>query len=88
VVWFHGFVHAVRSTGGRAKLVASAASIIKEPHMHIFLVVVSVWSMAYRGEQSTPTLVKEMPSFASCWEAGKAIQTMAPRAEFRCTKTP
>jgi len=56
--------------------------------MHVFLIVVMYWDMAYRGQQATPIIVKEMPTFAACWAAGKAIKSMDERSDFRCIKTP
>lgn len=54
--------------------------------MHVFLIVVSLWAMAYRGSQATPAMVKEMPSFDACWQAGKALKEIS-HADFRCIKT-
>ncbi len=60
--------------------------------MKVFLIVVSLWSMAYRGEQVTPLLVQPMPSMEACQAAGKAILEMTKDgdrggARFRCTQS-
>lgn len=53
----------------------------------IFLVVVSVWSMAYHGIQQTPALIHEMPSLEACQAVGKSILEMSPDAKFACVVT-
>ncbi len=45
--------------------------------MKVFLVVMSVWDMAYRGMQITPAFVKEMPSVAACEAVAAAIEQMS-----------
>lgn len=54
-----------------------------------YLVVVAYWSMAYRGEQATPALIKEMPSWTACQSVGKAMFDLSgSRAKFVCVATP
>lgn len=55
--------------------------------MKVFLVVLSVWDMAYRGMNITPAFVQEMPSIEAC-EAVKASilrmglnKSFAPRVD-------
>lgn len=54
--------------------------------MHVFLVVVSIWSMAYRGNQQTPAFIQEMPSMAACQAVGDAMKRMA-NAVYDCVQT-
>lgn len=51
----------------------------------IYLVVVAYWSMAYRGEQATPAMVKEMPSWSACQQVGTTLFNLSGnRAKFQC----
>lgn len=43
----------------------------------VFLVVMAVWGMAYKGSQITPSMVQEMPDKASCEAVAKAILEMS-----------
>ena len=47
--------------------------------MKVFLVVVSLWTMAYKGQQITPALVQEMPNMATCLAVGQAFLSMSSR---------
>lgn len=67
--------------------------------MKIFLVVVAIWAMAYRGQQITPVLVQEMPNMATCIAVGEAFLSMATEkpttlgtdswygADFKCVES-
>lgn len=41
--------------------------------MKVFLVVIAVWDMAYKGIQLTPSLVQEMPSIEACKAVAQII---------------
>ncbi len=45
--------------------------------MKIFLVVMAVWDMAYRGQNVTPALVQEMPSMAACEAVAATMREMS-----------
>jgi hypothetical protein len=60
--------------------------------MKVFLVVVALWSMAYRSEQATPLLVQPMPSMEACQAVGRAILEMTRDgthggSRFRCVQS-
>lgn len=61
--------------------------------MKIFLVVMAVWSMAYRDDQITPSLVQEMPSRAACEAVASAIRDMGMKnnrtePRVKCVEAP
>lgn len=45
--------------------------------MKVFLVVMAIWDMAYRGIQITPVLVQEMPSMEACEAVAKAFADLS-----------
>ena len=62
--------------------------------MKVFLIVMSVWGMAYKGSQITPAMVQQMPDMASCQAVAKAMLEMSSGGwdtyndRIRCVETP